>query len=240
MTNEVAIRQEGGVSTDALALGRLQDSVERLYGAIERDGRPGAFVDRLPALPSHELRTQMHARRIVLHSAIRPISMARAEQETARKAIAALLGGYLNIKTDNPSAVAAGYVAHLAEQPLFAILQACDDFKHRRVVDRVREDETTIYFTLDHAPSAFRLLDQVKKCAAAARSEHYKIGRVLTITKTVTRPASPEQAAHVGGLLRRLADSLATGNELLRKEAQDKIRAEAQEARDRAARIIQD
>jgi hypothetical protein len=234
MTTELTIANGGGALTDALALGRFQDVVRRLYGAIERE----RGTDVLPALPSPELRKVMRERQLALRSVLRPISMATGEQKRARDAIAALLGAYLNIRTDNPSAVAAGYVAHLAEQPLFAILQACDDFKHRRVVDHIREDGTTVYFTLDHAPSAFRLLDQVKRCAADAQVESYQIVRLLAITKV--KPAEVAADPRVGELLRGLADRMIAGSNVIREAELAKSRAEAQAARDRAARIIQD
>jgi len=241
MANEVAIRHGGGISTDAMGLAQLQDTIQRVYASIESEGRPGRFVDRLPQLPTPPFRRAIQDRRVALHAALRPISMASAEVETVRRAVAAFLGGYLNIKTENPAAIAAGYTAHLSDQPLFAILAALDDFKHQRVVDRHTEDGRPVYFTLDHAPSAYRLLAHVKKCAEAAQVEHHQINRILAITKTTEQAhVSPEERQRVGEAMAKLAGGMV---KRITKEAEadrQKTRAEAQEARDRAERIIQD
>jgi hypothetical protein len=129
----------------------------------------------------------------------------------------------------------------LGEQPLFAILQACDDFANHRVVDHIREDGTTVYFTMDHAPSTFRLLDQVKKCAVDARSEHYKIRRVLAITKARSAHIlSAEEQAQVAEGLSALAKGMLRRATKEQEIDRQKISAEAKEARDRAARIIEE
>ena len=237
MTNDLTTTNDGAVFTDAVVFAGLREAVGRFYALIAREGGR----DTLPHLPAPEARQRMQERRVALHLALRPISMATADQKRARDAIAALLGGYLNIRTDNPAAVAAGYTAHLGEQPLFAILQACDDFANHRVVDHIKEDGTTVYFTMDHAPSAFRLLDQVKKCAADARTEHYQIGRVLAVTKTRDKPmmTAQEQARVAEGL-----SALAKG--MLRRASQEqeierkKIREELAAAQTRARRIIEE
>ncbi len=237
MTNDLTTTNGGAVFTDAVVFAGLREAVRRFYASITREGGR----DTLPHLPAPEARQRMQERRVALHLALRPISMATADQKRARDAVAALLGGYLNIRTDNPAAVAAGYTAHLGEQPLFAILQACDDFANHRVVDHIREDGTTVYFTMDHAPSAFRLLDQVKKCAADARTEHYQIGRVLAITKARGKPImTAEEEQRVAESLRLHADSLLKRANAYAEIERKKIREESAAARDRAQRIIQE
>ena len=167
--------------------------------------------------------------------------MATAELDTARKAISALLGGYLNIKTDNPAAIAAGYVAHLKDYPIFAIVAACDDFKNHRVVDHYDANGKEVLFTMDYPPSAFRLLDQVKKCCERENLEQYRITRVLAITKTTDAPAlAPEVQQRVGAQLRELAESMR--GKVNQQRAADAVenREKAQQARDRAKRIVED
>lgn len=233
MTNDLVTTD---AASNALALARLQDSVESLYKAIERD-RWGS--DRLPALPSPETRRTLDRRRKDLRASLRPIAMAKAEQETARRAMGAFLGGYLNIRVENQSATVAGYVAHLGEQPLFAILAALDDFKHRRVFDIGAEGQK-IPFTIDHAPSAFRLLDQVKKHAADVQEEHFRITRVLAIAKTIDGPeVSDAERERVAVHMRQLADSLAMKAANIRVEELNRAKLEADGARDRARRIIE-
>lgn len=237
MANDLTTTQNNAVSTDAQALAQLQTTVDRFFAAITREG----ITDTLPNLPAHEVRVRMQTRQVALRAHLRPISMAVAEQEHARRAIAALLGGYLNIYAENKAAVAAGFTAHVGEQPLFAILQACDDFKNHRVVDHVDKNGNDVLFTMDRAPSAFRLLDQVKKCAEAAQMEAHKIGKVLAITKTRGRPAlTPDEERYVADGMAKLAAGMLRG---ATKEAEDnrrKVREEAAAARDRAQRIIQD
>jgi hypothetical protein len=235
MANDLTTTEGKEVSTDTVTLHGLQTTVQRLYGALGKDGTR----DTLPALPPTPLRQRMRARQLDLQKLLRPISMASAERDTAMKAIGALLGGYLNIKADNPQAIAAGYTAHLIEQPLFAILQACDDFKNRRVYDWI--DEKQVPFTIDHAPSAFRLLDQVKKCAADALEEHYQIGRVLAVKHVaIEQRVSPEEQSRVAAAIKLRSMELGAVVDASRQADLVRIRSEAQEARDRAARITED
>jgi hypothetical protein len=233
MTNDLITTEK----SIALEVTRLQSTVDSLYQSIERNRRG---IDSLPALLSPAIRKGLVDRKRALHVKLRPVSDAMAELENARKAIAGFLGGYLNIKTDNPTAIAAGYVAHLRDQPLFAILAAIDDFKNRRVFDIGAEGQR-IPFTLDHAPSAYRLLDQVKKCAAETQSEHYKIGRLLAITKTADDPGiSAEEQAIVATKLAELTASMGRALVATQDHERRKISAEAQEARDRARRIVEE
>ena len=223
------------IATNAIVLGELQTVVQQLYAAIEKDGTE----DVLPSLPPRELRGRMRARQLDLNAALRPISMATEDQKRAREVIAGLLGGYLNIRSDQHQAIAAGYTAHMGEQPLFAIRQACDDFKHRRVYDWI--DEKQVPFTIDHAPSAFRLLDQVKKCAADMREEHHRIGRLLAVKHVaITRRIDPEEQARVAAGLRDLAANFGLKAVDEDRAMREKTRLEAQEARDRADRITQE
>lgn len=237
MSNELTKVEASTPTTNQMALAGLQEAVQRLYGSIEREGGH----DVLPSLPAPQVRARMRERQLTLRSVLRPISLASEEQKRARDAIAGLLGGYLNIRTDNPAAIAAGYTAHLGEQPLFAILAACDDFRHHRVVDYVNDEGKEVYFTLDHAPSAFRLLDQVKKRAADAQSEHFQINRVLAITKIKPRALMTEDEE------RRVAEGLRTlANGMLKRVTKDaeeerkKNSAEAAAARDRMRGIIEE
>lgn len=236
MANDLTTTESGSVSTETVTLGGLQVTVRRLYGAIEKDGTR----DTLPALPSPSLRARMRERQLALGQALRPISTSVAARERAMNTIAALLGGYLNIKSDNPQALAAGYTAHLAEQPLFAILQACDDFKNRRVYD-LNADGERVPFTIDYAPSAFRLLDQVKKCAGDALEEHHQIGRVLAVKHVaVEKKISAEEQDRVHAALRLRSMELSESVDAGRRDDMARTKREAREARDRAAKIIKD
>lgn len=235
MANDLTITGSTSVSTETVSLAGLQTTVGRLYAAIDKEGSH----DVLPALPPPQLRQRMRARQLDLHALLRPISMATEDQKRAREAIAALLGGYLNIRSDQHQAIAGGYTAHMADQPLFAIRQACDDFKNRRVYDWI--DEKKVPFTIDYAPSAFRLLDQVKKCAADAREEYHQIGRVLAVKKVITeRRISEDEQARVVAAMRLRAMDLGTSAEISRRADAEKIRTDAAEARDRAKQITQE
>jgi hypothetical protein len=237
VANDLTTTHGGAVSSDPQALARLQGVVDNFFTSIRREGGR----DTLPNLPVPAVRAQMAERQAALRAVLRPISQATAEQERACKAVAALLGGYLNVKVANPMATAAGYTATLGDQPLFAILRAIDDFKNHRVVDHVDKEGNEILFTMDHAPSAYRLLDQVKKCAAEAQTEHYKIGKVLAVTAVRTRPVmTPDEERYVAEGLARLASGMLKRATRDAEAERQKTRAEAAEARDRAQRIIQD
>ena len=222
----------------ALATARMQATVDNLYRSIERD-RLG--YDALPALPSPALRKELASRKQALFATLRPISLAVAEQESARRAIGALLGAYeVNLRVGNLKATAAGYVAHVADQPLFAILAAVEDFKHNRVFD-IGKDGERVPFPLDRIPNAFRLLDQVKKCAVEVQGEHHKISRLLAITHTTDEPnISPEEQAIVHARIAELTATMGRTQTATRDFERRKISAEAQEARDRAQRIVEE
>lgn len=216
---------------------RLRDSVNRLYASIERDRWN---QDRLPVLPSAVQRRDLTERKQDLRARLRPVSAAPGEQDRARGAIALFLAGYLNARTNDVEATSRAYLAHLMDQPYFAIMQAIDDFRHRRVYDLDKDGER-VPFTIDHAPSAFRLLDQVKKRAAEVQEEHYKIVRVLAITKTTEAPSiSPEEAERVATGFRELASGMMQRMEQQRAEDRKRVKAEAQAAYERSRRIIQE
>ncbi len=221
-----------------VAAARLHAIVENMYRSIERD-RSGA--DTLPALPSHGLRKELTQRKRRLYAMLRPVSMAVGEQQRVREVIGALLGAYeVSLRLGNLKATAAGYVAHLGDQPLFAIIAAVEDFKHNRVYD-IGKDGERVPFPLDRVPNAFRLLDQVKKHAADVQAEHYQIGCVLSVTRQSDAPSiSPEEQEQVADGLRLLVSGLTKRVTAQQEADREKIRAQAQEARDRTARILAD
>jgi hypothetical protein len=218
------------------AIAGLGKAVDAFYGAIHREGGR----DTLANLPAPQVRERMRERQIALRTVLRPISMAMADRDAAMRAIAGLLGGYPNLRTVDPIATAAGYTATCAEYPVFAIIAACDDFKNRRVVDHYEDNGQAVMFTLDHAPSAYRLLDQVKLRAADLQSESYKIGRVLAITKATSRPViSKAEQDRVAAGLQALAAHMAGKADEAQKAHLKELRENAQAARDRAARITE-
>lgn len=219
-------------------LTRIDTSVDisALYGSIERD-RQGC--DTLPALLSPDQRQDLREQRRSLHQQQRPISMAVGEQTTAQAAIALFLGAYINARTSDPQGTSRAYVAQMLDQPLFAIMQALDDFRQGRVYDRDKAGEY-VQFTLDYAPSAPRLLDQVKKWSDANKAQSLKIERLLAITKASDRlPDNPEMVDRISKLMAGLADNLKTNLDVERQQQRQEIRAEAEEARLRAQRIME-
>lgn len=227
--------QELTTGDKARDLARLSARVGSLYAGIERDDR--RHCDTLPAPLDAATRKQLQDYRRDVHARLEPISATVAHRDAAGRAIGAFLDGFLNARSPNPHVTIAAYVSTLADQPLFAILQALDDFKNRRVFDIDPKDGSRVPFTIDHAPSAPRLLDQVKKCAAGMFEERHKVTRVLSIEKVAEPEVPAEERERVAGHMRELADALAMKNARLRAIDAEKIRAEAQEARDRAARI---
>lgn len=218
------------------ARAQLVVRVGSLYSGIERDAR--RKCDTLPAPIDPATRKQMESYRRDLHGNLQPISVTVAHREKAQSAVALFLAGYLNARTSDPAGTTRAYVAMLLDQPLFAILRALDDFKNRRVVDHYDANQNPVYFTLDHAPSAPRLLDQVKKCAGPTQEERHKVTRLLAIDKVSELEVPEAERERVAIHMRNLADSLAMKNARLRAQDMEKSRAEAQEARERAARIV--
>jgi|SRR5882672_9491904 len=229
------------VTTDsqskAIAVARLQEAVGKLYRSIEKD-RDGS--DMLPALPSPDTRKGLEERRRALHGKLRSISLAQAEQDRARGAIAMFLGAYIGARSADPDGTSRLYVGHLMDQPLFAIMQALDDFRHGRVFD-LNDDGKRIPFTLDYAPSAFRVLDQVKKRAADVQEENFQILRILAVKKVISVPSlSNEERERVAEQMRLLANGLMQRASIIREKERALVKAEADQARDRAQKILQD
>lgn len=221
---------------DAQAHAALLDVVDKTFKSIQRE-RDGS--ETLPALPSKTLRAQLEERKLQLNTMLRPISMSVAAQNQAGAAILALLAGYARFAGEVPAAMNAAYYEHLKDQPLFAIQQACDDFKHGRVFD-VDAEGRHIPVSVDHPPSAYRLLVQVKKRAVDRQEEAFKIRKVLSITRTVMPTISEEERARVAEKITALAAALKGQQRVVQEAEKSTINREAQEARDRATKIIQE
>jgi len=215
---------------------QLVARVASLYAEIKRDDR--TRCDTLPARIDGPTRKQLQDYRRDLHGRLQPISNSMADREKASAAIALFLGGYLNVRTADPAGTTRAYVASLMDQPLFAIMEGLDDFKRGRVFDIGREGER-IPFTLDHAPSAPRMLDQVKKRAADVQAERHKVTRLLAIEKVSEPEVSEAERERVATHMRDLADSLAMKATAIHVEERKRIRDEASAARARSAQIIQ-
>lgn len=226
MTNQLATTNE------TANVAKLQHRVAALYASIQREHG----VDKLLAPIDPAFRKELQNRKTELHSKLRPISLATAEQTKVQVAVLTLLGLYLNVRITDKEGTSRAFMAALNDQPMFAVMEALDDFRNGRVFD-VGADGQRIHYTLDHAPSAPRLLDQVKKRAADVQEERGKIARLLAIEKIAEPEVSAAERDRVAEQLRRLADSLLMKRAHERQGEREKIRAEAQEARDRAERI---
>jgi hypothetical protein len=209
--------------------------VGSLYANLGRDDR--SRRDILPAKIDADSRKKLQGYRQYLYGKLHPISMSMTDREKAKSALYLFFGNYLNIKADREGA-ANVYIQTLRDQPLFAIMRAIDDFVQGRVFDIGRDGER-IPFTLEHAPSGPRLLDQVKKRAADVQEEKYKVNRLLAVTHFAEPEVSEAERERVAALMRQLANTMAVKSESIRVEEQRKVRDEAQQARDRAAEIIQ-
>lgn len=239
MANEVA-RTEGVRSVAPIVATDATELAERFNGLIERDHR--ARVDTLPTLPSHAQRSLMQARSVELHGALRPITYADADMVNATTLLRLFLGGYLNLKSDNPEQTARAYVkVYLGDQPLWAIIQACNDFKNHRVYDLDSEGKK-IPFTLDYAPSGARMRSQCQKITERFREEQGRLSRVLAITvaKPAERHISTEEATRVREGILALSQRLSSGIVRERAEDQAKRRAEIEAANARTARIMEE
>jgi hypothetical protein len=227
------------ITTDdnAQQVARVSARVSSLYADIQRDHRH--HRDTLSAPIDPATRKQLQNYRRDLHAHLQPIGNSPSHRQAAGKAIGELLDGYLNAKSNDKHVTMAAYLSTLVDQPLFAILQAVDDFKNRRVFD-IGKDGERIPFTIDHAPSAPRLLDQVKKCVGPTQEERHKVTRLLAVEKIREPDLPPEERERVGYLMSDLASKMKMQAAADREMDVKKIRAEADEARARAARIVQE
>lgn len=216
---------------------RIAARVAALYSSIQRDHH---LRDTLPAPIDRETRKAMEEHRRALHARLRGIGEAIADRQAAGKAIGAFLLGYLNARSVDVQQTLASYVSTMNDQPLFAVLMAIDDFKNGRVFDIDPKDGSRIPFTIDHAPSAPRLLDQVKKCVGPTQEERHKVTRLLAVEKIRQPDLPPEERERVGYLMSDLASKMKMQAAADRERDVQKIRAEADEARARAARIVQE
>jgi hypothetical protein len=230
MTNELI------TTTDKALAQRLRARVGSLYSLIERDDH---YRDALPAPINRAERKELEGYRRDLHARLSPASLSRGAMESVAKAVGVLLQAYVNVRSGDMSATLAAYVAFVQDQPAWAILAAIDDFRQGRVYDMDSEGNK-IPFTLDHAPSAPRIVNQVEKHTIEIVEERGKVTRLLAIEKIVAPEVSEEERERVGAHMRRLADSITMKNERIRAAEMEQARGEAQEARERAARIVEE
>lgn len=224
------------IDARAIAAHPARSRVASLHALIDRDSH---YRDTLPAPLSPTDRKDLEAYRRDLHATLRAISMAKAEQTTARAAVGTLLQTYINARSGDYAGTLDAYVAFLRDQPLWAILAALEDFRHGRVFDLDAEGGK-VPFTIDHAPSAARILDQVKKHTAAMEDERGRVMRLLAITKVREPEISEAERERVAVQIRLLADQLTGRSERDRAQELGKTRAEAEAARARAKRIVQE
>jgi len=222
-------------SSKAIEAQRVSARVGVLHASIERDPH---YRYTLPAPLTPSVRKELEAYRRDLHARLRPIAMAQAEQATVRKGLAMLLQSYPSTRGD-PAATLDAYCAMLRDQPVWAILAALGDFRDGNVYD-VNSQGDRVRFTLDHAPSAARILDQSKKHTDSVVEERGKVTRLLSITRIAPPEGTPEMREKIGKLLTDLAVGMAAGADSERQLDREKARAEAQSARERAARIVEE
>lgn len=219
------------VDAKAVAAQDFSAAVDRAYRSITRDG-----VGEMLAAPLDSgFRRALQDYRREMHAKLRPISMAAAEEARAKTAIGFFLQGYINAKSNNPTATVESYAAMLRDQPLWAIMDAIADFQNGRVFD-VDLEGRRVPFTLDHAPTGPRLLAQVKKCTESVVAERHKAIKLLSITR-IEPQQNPEVTKRIADLMNGLASEMKVGAATIRAQERQKIRAEADAARDRAARI---
>lgn len=215
---------------------RVRSLVASLYPQIKRDQRGR---DTLPRLPDVAARKELQDYRRDLHGRLQPLNIAVAQKEAAVGALMIFLGGYGNLPIRDLETRANYYAAQLGPQPLFALIAALDDFREGRVYDPGPNGEL-VRFTRDHAPSAGRILDQAKKHSGEVYEERYRVTRLLSVERVSEPEVSEAERERVAVQIRALADYFIVGNDRIRAQEREKIRAEADAARTNAKRIVQE
>lgn len=230
MTQAITTTGPNAVATQAMVT-----RVAALHETILRDPH---YRDTLPVPLAASVRKDLDKYRLDLHARLRPISMASAERDTVRKGLGILLQSYNSYSSD-PKGTLDAYCAMLSDQPAWAILDALADFRDGRVYDTNSHGER-VRFTLDKAPTATRILDQVKKHTDATEAERARVVRLLAVNRYLPPPVPEAERERVGGLMQGLASGMAMTQENFRAQDRAKTRAEADEARERARRITED
>lgn len=116
----------------------LEPAAPALPG-MAADGRVEALLDSfdmevldsardvvaLNRFPNAEERQLLQARNRDLASRLRPILMAKAEETSAARMLAALFGGYTGLRNTDVDDLIASFMLTLREVPLFALAEAC-------------------------------------------------------------------------------------------------------------------
>lgn len=184
----------------------IDRQIELFVNALVLDEGPPA----LPRLPTADERRALHARQMDLARAVRPISYAIAEQETAQKRIALLCNGWSQNRTVDASGLVATFVHDMMDLPLFSILRACDDVvKSRAKFSDGKGGERVI--DPAYPISSAQLYAVALKHAAPARAREYRVRQILAVRKTATPVASPELRARMAESFAQLKAHLTGG-----------------------------
>lgn len=155
-----------------------------------------------PRLPSLELKRSIAVRLADVRRALAPLGRAVAEKERAGRAVAAMLGGWVNAKAADPAAKITAYVNVLSDFPCWVVEQVCEEVARGRVE------------SLDAAypPSAAQLHQLCDEALERLRKEQFDLLTTATVKKAEEQP-TPEQNAKIRTQLMNLHDRLERGSD---------------------------
>lgn len=176
----------------------LSDLVTSIVNVVEMvDGQAVA-----PRVPSQQLRKLAAVRLADVRRALAPLGRAVAEKERAGRAVAAMLGGWINARAADPAAKVAAYVTALADLPCWAVEQVCQDVARGRVEG------------LDPAypPSAAQLHQLCEEALRRLRKEAADLALMGSV-KLLEHQPSAEERVQLRTKLMGLRDRLDRGGE---------------------------
>jgi hypothetical protein len=216
-------------------------TIMALANKLERRGT----ADFISAQPTPQERGRLRERELSIRSLLAPTSNSVGAQQLVGAALGEMLGGYLEVKlvgmdpAKKRAAVqeAIGGYAHLLQDlPGWAIVQVCTEFKEGRAYEVVDGREKRL--SPDFAPAAPRIHMLVRAKLDALYAEAETIKRIQT-AKLAAPSIAPEEHERVKVLMRETADQMLGKANAERKAEMANTSRMAQEARDRAAQILQ-
>lgn len=193
-------------------------SVSKLLDTFQVDvyGFDDVALDRMPNAEERQL---LQARHRELMTMLRPINLAKTDQEKAAKALALLFSGYPSLRNANVRDTITAYMLHLEHLPLPALCKACEDIAHNRVAD----------LDPDFAPTSPRIVKVAEGHIAPLARERDRIDQILGSRKLMRAASTPEAQERVRLGLVELAESMNVSEELRYQKLADEVNKKAAE-----------
>src|SRR5215831_824323 len=166
---------------------QVQSLVTELVGFWPNDGSPVILRREQTRLERDRLRLRQRDLAMLL----RPMGV--EDRKHAGKALAAMFLGFPNMRVSNSEGIITAYIMALADFPLFAVTEACEDVVKRRVD-----------INPDFAPTAPRMGDLATAHLAPLRGELATIEKTLS-ARVLEKEITPAERERISVGLHELA-----------------------------------